>query len=193
MRRFGLYARSRHLPAAFGTAAAAVLLVWALTLVSGGTGVVEFPVVVLTVLLAVAAVTATLAGPFDELDRGASLPWPVRRAGHLLALFAAIVALFLVTLPTGARFEPVGSVVRDAAGLLGLTAGGAVVAGAGKAWFVPLGWTLAALLMPPPDGTAGTVLTWQVQEAGSGTAAATAALLAVGGLASYAIVGPDRP
>lgn len=48
----------------------------------------------------------------------------------------------------GARFGPAGLVVRDAAGLLGLTALGAVTIGIARAWFLPLGWTLAAILFP---------------------------------------------
>jgi hypothetical protein len=148
--------------------------------------------VVLTVLLLVAALTTTLGGPDDALEGTAGLPWPSRRILHLLAAFLIVVVLLLVTLATGARFGPGWLVVRDAAGLLGLTALGATTIGTARAWFLPLGWTLAAILFPRPESVIGQVLTWQAQSPASTAAAVTAGLFAVAGLIAYAAVGPAR-
>ncbi|SHN46492.1 hypothetical protein [Cryptosporangium aurantiacum] len=38
--------------------------------------------------------------------------------------------------------------IRDAAGLLGLTALGAATIGVARSWFLPLGWTLLAVVLP---------------------------------------------
>lgn len=45
--------------------------------------------------------------------------------------------------------------VRDAAGLLRVTALGAATIGTARAWFVPLGWTLGAILFPQLEPLAG--------------------------------------
>jgi hypothetical protein len=83
-------------------------------------------------------------------------------------------------------------VLRDAAGLIGLTALGAATIGVAKAWFVPLGWTLAATLFPQSEPAVARILTWQTQPRASTAAAVTAGLLAVGGLVAYAVAGPAR-
>jgi hypothetical protein len=62
----------------------------------------------------VAALTATLAGPDDALERTAALLRPPRRAAHLLMALAVVAAPLLATLVTGARFGPVWLVIRDA-------------------------------------------------------------------------------
>ena len=191
MRRFTLYTRSRRVPAALGAGVAATATAWLLTTVFDGRGEVNGTVLVLTVLLLVAVATATLVGPDETLDRTAARPWPWLRVSHLLAALLVVLALLLATLVTGTRFGPVGSVVRDAAGLLGLTAVGAAALGAGRSWFLPLGWTLGAATFPG-QGTLGQALTWPVQAPDSRPAAAVAAVLAVAGLAAYVSRGP-RP
>jgi hypothetical protein len=95
-------------------------------------------------------------------------------------------------LVTGARFGPAWLVVRDAAGLLGLTALGAATLGTARAWFLPLGWTLAAILFPQTEPVIGQILTWQAQPPATTAATVTAVLLALGGLIAYAGVGPAR-
>ncbi|CCH89250.1 conserved membrane protein of unknown function [Modestobacter italicus] len=149
-------------------------------------------IAVLTILLLVAAVTVTLGGPDDDLDRTGALPWPPRRAAHLLAALIIMVLPLLATLLTGARFGPVGLVVRDAAGLLGLAALSAATIGPARSWFLPLGWTLAAIVFPLSGQAWQEALTWQSQPPGSAAATATASLLAVGGLVGYVVAGPPR-
>ncbi|MFI5960241.1 hypothetical protein [Cryptosporangium sp. NPDC051539] len=189
MRRVVLYARSRRAPVAAAAAAGAVGAVWGMAAYFSGPGQVSGPTLTLTVLLLVAVVTATLGGPDDALDRTAAAPWRWLRTSHLCAALLLVLGLLLVTLLTGTRFGPTGAVVRDAAGLLGLTALGAAVAGAGRSWFLPLGWTLAATVFPAAH-PAGEALTWPAQPADSRAAAVVAAVLAVAGFAAYVTRGP---
>lgn len=146
----------------------------------------------LTVLLLVAVLTMTLSGPDDELDETGALAWPARRALHLLSALVVVGGELLITQVTDARFGPVVLVLRDAAGLLGLTALSAAVIGTAKAWSVPLAWTLAAIAFPPRDSLLGRVLTWQTQEPPSSAAAVTATVLALTGLITHAMTGPAR-
>ena len=187
-----LYLRSRRVPAAFAGAVAGVAGLWTLWSVFSDSREVGVQLVVLTVLLSVIALTATLGGPDDELDRTAAFRWLPRRLAHLAAAFLVVVLPLLATLATGARFGPAWLVARDAAGLLGLTALGAAALGVGRAWFLPLGWTLAATLFPRSEPVLGRILTWQAQPRVSAAAAVTAGLLAVCGLLAYAVAGPAR-
>ena len=187
-----LHLRSRRIPGALAAAAGGVALMWTLWSVFSDSREVGLPLVILTVLLLVVALTATLGGADDELEKTAAFAWLPRRAAHLVAAFLILVVLLAVTLATGARFGPAGLVVRDVAGLLGLTALGAAVIGTARSWFLPLGWTLAAVLFPQPETLAGRVLTWQSVEPASTAAAVTAGLLALGGLVAYAVAGPAR-
>ncbi|MFE4721270.1 hypothetical protein [Streptomyces sp. NPDC057889] len=191
MRELTLYVRSRQVPAALGAALASTALVWLPATVFGDKGEVSSIVLVLTVLLLVAVVTATLGGPDDTLDRTAARPWAWLRMFHLATALGCVLVLLLATLATGTRFGPFGFVVRDAAGLLGLTALGAVTVGTARSWFLPLGWTLGAATFPGV-GTAGEALTWQTQAPDSRPAAVVAAVLAAVGTAVYASRGP-RP
>ncbi|MGX4694573.1 hypothetical protein [Streptomyces sp. JNUCC 63] len=191
MRGLMLYARSRRVPAALGAAVAGMAIAWLLAAVFSDKGEVSSAVLVLTVLLLVAVVTATLGGPDDTLDRTAARPWAWLRMSHLATALGCVLLLLLATLLTGTRFGPFGSVIRDTAGLLGLTALGAATVGAARSWFVPLGWTLDAAVFSG-TGTAGEALTWQAQAPGSRPAAVVAAVLAVAGTAVYVSRGP-RP
>ncbi|MGI5211778.1 hypothetical protein [Plantactinospora sp. CA-290183] len=190
MRWLTLYLRSRRVPMALVTAAACVAVAWSGWLVASNSRAVGVTMVALTVLLLVAALTATLGGPDDALEQTASLRWPSRRVIHLLGAFLVVVVLLGLTLPTGARFGPAWLVVRDAAGLLGLTALGAATIGTARAWFLPLGWTLPAALFTHSETLAGQIVTWQAQPPSSTAAAVTAGLLALGGLIAYAATGP---
>jgi len=192
MRWLTLYLRSRRVPIALTASAGCTVVMWSLWSAFSNARDAGVPMVILTVLLLVAAVTATLAGPDDSLERTAALSWPARRAAHLLAALAVVVVLLLATLVTGARFGPAGLVLRDAAGLLGLTALGAVTIGASRSWFLPLGWTLASLVFSVSGMTSSEILTWQAQAPSNKTAAITAALLAAGGLIAYATAGPAQ-
>ena len=192
MRWLTLYLRSRRAPAALVVAGGLTALMWSLWSIFSDSRTVGPEMVVLTILLLVAALTTTLGGPDDALDGTAGLPWLTRRVAHLLAALLVGVALLLVTRATGARFGPAGLVVRDAAGLLGLTALGAATIGTARAWFLPLGWTLAAVLFPRSEPVLGQVLTWQTQPPATTAATVTAGLLALGGLIAYAVAGPAR-
>ncbi|MEU2614545.1 hypothetical protein ABZ570_23620 [Micromonospora sp. NPDC007271] len=191
MRWLTLYLRSRRVPVALATAVGGMVVMWVLgsAVSDGGPGV---KMVVLTVLLLVVVLTATLSGPDEELDRTAARPWPPRRVSHLLAALAVVAGLPFLTHLTGISFGPAGPVIRDAAGLLGLAALSAPLLGAGRAWFVPLGWTLAAAVYPAAGHLLGEILTWQSQAADSTPAAVTAAVLAGSGLIAYASAGPAR-
>ena len=192
MRWLALYLRSRSVPAALAVAAGCAVALWSLWSVFSDSRDVGMEMVVLAVLLLVAALTATLGGPDDALEGTAAFRWPPRRLGHLLVALLVVVVLLLATLATGARFGPVWLVVRDAAGLLGLTALGAATIGTGRAWFLPLGWTLAAILFPTPEPVIGRILTWQAQPPVSAAATVAATVLALGGLIAYAVAGPAR-
>lgn len=194
MRWAALHLRSRNAPAAVAVAAGLAVLSWTLWSVFSDERDAGPQLVVLTVLTGVLALTATLGGPDDALDRTAALPWWSRRTAHLLAAVLVVSLPLLATPLTGARFGPAATVLRDAAGLLGLTALGAALLGTPKAWFLPLGWTLAAVQFPHPGTVLGRVLTWQAQAPGDRTAGAVAGLLALGGLVAYAVCGPlPRP
>ena len=97
----------------------------------------------------------------------------------------------LLSLATGAHFGPGEMVIRDAGGLLGLTALGVATIGAARAWFLPLGWTMAAVLFPQ-DGALGEALTWQSQAPQSKASAVMAGVLALSGLIAYGLAGPAR-
>jgi hypothetical protein len=192
MKWLALYLRSRRAPTALAAAGGCAVLMWSLWSIFSTSRDAGVQMVVLTVLLLVASLTATLGGPDDALEGTAGLVWPSRRIVHLLAAFLIVVLPLLATLATGARFGPGWMVVRDAAGLLGLTALGAATIGTARSWFLPLGWTLAAILFPRSDTHLGQVLTWQSQSPASTAAAVTAGVLAGAGVIAYAAMGPAR-
>ncbi|MEU3455841.1 hypothetical protein ABZ671_19940 [Micromonospora sp. NPDC006766] len=183
-----LYLRARRVPLALAASVGAAALIWALWLALSDDRDAGALIVVLTVVLMVAVLSTTLAAPDEDLERAASLRWPWWRVLHLLAALALVLVVLLATLPTGARFGPAALVLRDAAGLLGLTAMCATVVGAARAWFLPLGWTVVAALFPQ-SSTWSALATWQGQPHTSRPAAAIAAILAVTGLLTYAFLG----
>ncbi|GAB3167938.1 hypothetical protein [Streptomyces incanus] len=184
-----LYVRSRRGPAALGAALAGAASAWLLAAVSGEKGQVTGAVLALTVLALVAVLTTTLGGPDDALDRTAARPWVWLRVAHLAAALSGVLVFLAATLLTETRLGPFVCAVRDTAGLLGLTAGGAVVLGTARSWFLPLGWTLGAAASPG-TGAVGEALTWQTQAPGSRPAAVVAAVLTVVGIAAYVSRGP---
>ncbi|MFI1993875.1 hypothetical protein [Actinoplanes sp. NPDC020271] len=192
MRWLMLYLRSRRAPLAAAVAVGCAVLTWSLWLAASNTREVGPELVLLTVLLMVTALTPTLVSPDAALERTAALRWLPRRAAHVLAGMLLVIGLLAVTLLTPARFTPELLVARNAAGLLGLTALCATVISPARSWFVPLGWTLAAILYPQGESRLGQVLTWQAQDPRNGAAAVTAVALAVGGLGAYALAGPPR-
>ncbi|WP_432970698.1 hypothetical protein [Dactylosporangium sp. CA-233914] len=188
MRWVWLYLRARRVPAALATSTALLAAAWAGHLLWSDSRLVNANLVALTVLLGVSALAATLGGPDEDLERTAPVRWPLRRVVHLLAAALAVGVPLALTALTAARFGPLGLVVRDLAGLLGLTALGAAVGGAGRSWIAPLGWTLVAVapFLDPSHSVRLQVLCWPVQPAGNTAAWICAAVLAAGGTIAYA-------
>ncbi|MFI7659618.1 hypothetical protein ACIBTW_12110 [Micromonospora parva] len=196
MRFLQLHLRARRVPLALATVTALIALAWALSLAYTDSATISARTASLAIMLAVVAVGSTLDGADGALDHTMAVNWPVWRAGHLLLAAAAITALLSVSLVTDTRYEPFAVVVRNTAGLLGLTALGATVLGAALSWIAPLTWTLIAVLpimVPSPD-LKMQVAGWLVQPAGTTAATACAVVLAVTGLLAYAVRGcPVRP
>ncbi|GAA1608029.1 hypothetical protein [Actinoplanes couchii] len=190
MRYLGLHLRARRIPAALAAAASGTLVLWTVVAVFSEVPDADISLVTLLVLLLAAVVAPTLGGHDDALDRTSALRWLPRRAAHLLVALVIILALVLVTLLTGARFGPAALVLRDAAGLLGLTALGAVALGTARSWFLPLAWTLPVVMTPFAGASVPLqALTWQTQPHDNRTAAVVATVIAVAGLVAYGVRG----
>ncbi|GAA4594667.1 hypothetical protein BJY16_001390 [Actinoplanes octamycinicus] len=192
MRWLTLYLRSRRAPMALAVAAGCAGLMWSLWAIFSKDRQVAPQMVVLTVLLLVSILTLTLSSPDYALDRTAALSWPPRRAAHLLAALLIVVGSLVLTRYTAAHFGPASVLLRDAAGLLGLTALGASLLTPARSWFLPLGWTLIAVLFPRTETVADQLLTWQSQAPDNRPAVLLALLLALAGLVTYALAGPSR-
>ncbi|WP_127503928.1 hypothetical protein [Actinoplanes solisilvae] len=186
-----LHLRARRVPLAMATSVGGAALIWALWLALSDDRDALSLVVVLTVALMVAALSTTLAAPDEDLERAAALRWPWRRAVHLLAALTLVLVVLAATLPTGARLGPAALVLRDTAGLLGLTALCATVVGAARSWFLPLGWTVVAAMFPQPAGWAA-LATWPGQPHTDRPAAVVATVLALAGLIAYSALGSAR-
>ncbi|MGC5287066.1 hypothetical protein [Micromonospora sp. DT231] len=196
MRWLQLHLRSRRVPLALTTATALIALVWALSLAYTDSTTINIRTASLVIMLAVVAVGTTLGGADDALDRTAAVNWPLRRAGHLLLAGATITALLTLSTVTDARYEPFALLLRNTAGLLGLTALGAALFGAAMSWIAPLIWTLIAALplMDPSRDLRIQVAGWLIQPAGTTAATVCASTLAVAGLLAYTLRGcPLRP
>lgn len=188
MRWLALYLRSRGAWVAVAVAVGAVALVWGAWSWFSDARTVNARAVTLTVMLGVAAFAGTLGGPDESLDRTGAVRWPLRRFVHVLVLGAVIVGLLMPTLLTGARFEPAAMVLRNTAGLLGLTALGAALVGAALCWVAPLTWTVVSVLpfLDASSKVGWQVAGWLVQPTGTTAATVCAVVLAVTGLAAYA-------
>jgi len=196
MRWLQLYLRSRRVPLALTIATAAIALVWGLWLAYSETRTINVRLMSLTVMLAVAAFSATLTGAADALDHTASINWPVRRAGHLILTAAAITGLFFLTATTDARFAPLTIVLRNTGGMLGLTALGVALPGATRPWIAPLVWSLIAVLplIEPSTHLPMQVAGWLIQPSDTAAATICATILGATGLLAYTIYGcPRRP
>ncbi|MBL7258627.1 hypothetical protein [Paractinoplanes lichenicola] len=187
MRWLTLYARSRRLPLAVLVSIGAVALVW------GGWGLftdrreINESLALMTVLLALAPLIPTMAGDDDSLESGAALPWPPRRALHVLAFAALACVPLLASAATGAWFGPPGTVLRNVAALTGLIALSVALAGIRMAWQLPLCWTVLQMLfggLAEPGWKEAPFLL--LQPAGSETAAVTAIVLFAAGVLAYA-------
>jgi hypothetical protein len=187
-----LYLRSRRLPTALAVSVAAVGITWAAWSAATDQREVNQSLTVLTVVLALVPAIPTLSGDDDALESTAALRWPPRRALHLIACCAIVVAALAATRATGAWFGPTGQVVRDAAGLTGLIGLCTAVMGARLAWALPVGWTAVQVMFGGSEGNS--VLFWLVQPVASRPAAVTAVVLFVAGTSAYARrPGPPAP
>jgi hypothetical protein len=179
-----LYLRSRQVPVALP---AAVLAVAALALLGNDPDrpMRTLAFVVVALGLGFGVLGQGLGGPSAALERTAAICWVSWRAGHAVAITVLVLVVGLAT-----TTAPVGTVVRDAAGLAGLTALAAAVLGHQLAWALPVAWAGAAAAVPAvPGPPVLSVLTWPTQPPDSTTAAVTAGALAGAGLVTYAVHG----
>lgn len=189
MRFVVLYARSRGIPAALAVVVVSVAALLALARATDST--LYFGLIAMAI--AAGAWGSGFVGDDPELDRTASVRWPVRRIVHLVLAAAAAAGIVLAFWSTvDPPLLPVDVVWRDVVGLAGLTALGTTVLGGRLAWAPPLGWAAILLLVPPDPTGAWPVVTWLAQPVGSTAAMITAVVLGVAGLACYAVFGP-RP
>ncbi|MCA2212159.1 hypothetical protein [Jidongwangia harbinensis] len=187
-----LYLRSRRVPAALAASAGAVAVVATAWSVLAEDGPVGTGLAVLTVALAAAPLAPTLSGTDPALEKTAALPWPPRRIAHLVVCAAIVVGMLAAARIVGADFGPAEVLLRNAAGLIGLTALGTALAGAGNAWQLPLSWAAVGCFVAAPGGPEWRqAALWMVQEPDNRVAAVTAATFALAGLVAYAVrVGP---
>jgi hypothetical protein len=190
MRWTVLYLRSHRLSEGLAATVLLTAVIWALTASFSRQPAATANVVMMATSLAVVALSTTLSSTDDQLERTAALPWPPRRAAHLLGLSGCVSVLLALTLITDTTFGPFGFVVRDALGLTGLAALGAVLLGPHRAWFPVVAWCTPVVFM----ATVGQqqVLTWMIQPVSSRPAALTAIALATVGILGYAVLGPPR-
>ncbi|TVT40790.1 hypothetical protein FNH05_23370 [Amycolatopsis rhizosphaerae] len=186
-RLLGLYLRSRRVPVALPAAVIATAVVS----VPGAAGDDPQRTLVFTVFalaLGVSVLGNGLGGAHETLERTAAVPWARWRSGHLVAIAVTVCAV--ASLTSGA---PAGTVIRDAAGLAGLTALASAAFGHQLAWTLPLAWAGTAAVVPPvAQPVLLHVLTWPLQPPDAPAATVVAAALAATGLVTYAVRG-SRP
>lgn len=186
-----LYAYSRQVPASLATVLISAAAVWVLTRDgSAAPGGAQLPAVVLTA--GAMALSTGLGGQDLDLDRSAAIRWAPRRAAHVLLGGAIVGAVLLTVQAVGRDLATTAFVARDCAGLAGLAALGAVVAGGRYAWAFPFTWLAFAVLVPPlATSVPMKVATWMLLPTGTPAATWTALCLAVAGTALYALAGPE--
>lgn len=188
MRPLALYLRSRQVPQALPLAAIAVAVVAQL---DGAGDDPERTAIcaVFALALGLSILGYGLGGAQDTLERTAAVPWGLLRAAHLVAI--AVVVFAVASLLSNA---PASLLIRDTAGMAGLTALAAAAFGHQLAWVLPIPWAGIAATMPPLAEPAFLrVLTWPIAPPSAGTTATvTATVLAVAGLIVYAVRG-SRP
>ena len=176
MRRVALHARGRQAgPVACGLLGVAAAC-WTLALLVDEPGML---IPILGPLSAVSLLGFALGAADPALERITPQRWPRWRGTELaLAAIAAGVAL----LPALAQTDgDATALLRNLAGLGGLTALGVALVGARLAWLAPVNCAFLAAAIGPRDDAWLAPLTWPVQPAGTGYALAIAAALAVTG------------
>ncbi|NGO09331.1 hypothetical protein G5C60_17430 [Streptomyces sp. HC44] len=187
MRLLTLYLRSRQVP----VAAAAVTAGVAVVALLGNDSEDPLQTLLFAVLalgLGLGVFGNGLGGADPALERTAATRWVYWRMAHVGAIAAAVFAVAVAT--SGA---PTGTILRDTAGLAGLTALAAALFGHQLAWTLPTMWAGAAAVLPArTEPEILRVLTWPVQSPDSTFTTVVAAVLAVIGLTAYAARG-SRP
>ncbi|MGY1434059.1 hypothetical protein [Streptomyces reniochalinae] len=182
-----LYARSRSIPATLLVFLAAACLAWTGYLTDDPA--TAHRIGLIAVVLGVAAVPRTLAGPDEELERATALPWRLVRTLHLTLLAGLLLSLLAADHLITARQShtvPFDNLAQAVPALTASTALSAACFGARTAWMPSVGWGLLMIAVGPRISLGGQALTWMVQEPPTVTSATTAALLTVVGVAAYA-------
>jgi hypothetical protein len=187
MRWAALYARSRRLPAAFAALLVTTSGLWLL-----GRDYWNVLLVVLTLTAGIAVAAIGLSGQDADLDRTAALPWPIRRCAHLALVGLAAAVIVVGVQQLGPASVDTAIVLRDAAGLAGLTGLAATLAGGQYGWTLPLAWGAVSPFVPDDGSTGIRITTWLLQPPDTPAATWTAAVLAAAGAAAYTTRGPRR-
>ncbi|MFJ1730508.1 hypothetical protein [Streptomyces sp. NPDC088254] len=188
MRWLTLYARSRHVPSSLTAVLISTVLVRAIA--QGTEGSSGDPRMLPLVLGAgVMAVSVGLSGQDPSLDRTAAIRWMPRRAAHVLLAGTFVGTALTVALALSRDAIPAELVVRDCAGLTGLTAMGTVVLGGRYAWSLPFAWLSFSLFAPPATGVPMQVATWMLLPPDTAAGTWTALVLLLLGTTAYAVTG----
>jgi len=187
MRWTVLYARSRHLAVSL---AAVLICAGAFPPLLGNSWSTVFPTITLGAAVAIAGVG--LSGQDVDLDRTAAFRWPPRRLAHLLLIGAVAGGVMLAAQGLVDSPMDTGWVLRNAAGLLGLTGLAATLFGGQFGWTLPLAWAMTAAFVPRIAGQVYDIVAWPMAAADAVAAWWTAGLLFVVGTAAYAMVGARR-
>ncbi|MFF4383874.1 hypothetical protein [Kitasatospora sp. NPDC001547] len=193
LRGLVLHLRSRAIPATLLVFLAAAALTWAgHRLDDPGTA---RAVGLIAVVLGVAAVARTLAGPDEELERGTPVRWRLVRALHVLLLGGVLFGLLAAARAAADRpthAVPFGSLALAVSALTALTALAAALFGAHAAWAPPVGWALLMVAIGPRPTRFEQALTWLVQEPRTDTSTTVAVGLTVLGAVAYTLRGSRR-
>ncbi|MBB5906267.1 hypothetical protein [Actinoalloteichus hymeniacidonis] len=182
-----LYARSRQLTASLAAVVISAVVVWAI-----GRGPTDHRLALLVLATGTIAASIGLGGQDHALDRTAAIRWMPRRAMHVLLAGVVVGAVLLTVQTMGHELATVEFVVRNCAGLLGLAALGAAIAGGQYAWTLPFAWLAFAFFAPPPTSVPMEVATWMMLPPGTAAGTWTAVTLGVVGTTAYAVAGPRR-
>jgi hypothetical protein len=190
-----LHAVSRRLPVALAAiAACAVGLRVALHWSWDSYGALQLPLLFEAAAAAVIGVTA--ASPLGDPERATGRWLPFLRLGGALAL-TAVAAAALAAAGTGAHLAG-GSldVVRNLAGLAGLSLLCAAVVGGGLSWAAPLAYLMAGIYALYSDWHGPAITTpwlWPGRPPHDAGAAICAGLVLAAGLAAVAVRGARDP
>ncbi|WP_421107657.1 hypothetical protein [Streptomyces sp. NEAU-S77] len=194
LRRTVLHLRCRAIPATALVFLAAAAVTWS-SYASDDPGTTR-TIGQTAIVLGMAATARTLAGPDEDLERSTAAPWKLIRTVHVTALGGTLLALLTAAHRFGAGpggvAVPEGMLVQAVFGLLALSALGAAVLGAARAWSLPVGWGLTALTVGPKGTPSGEALTWMVQDPGTTISITVAAVVTVVGVGDYIRRGSHR-